>query len=64
VSSLSFVLKDRGLEDTTQSSIIQKIIKGANKLYGRANELASDTNGSKTSQGFDNDMHLLMLLDV
>ena len=35
MSGLSFVLKSRGLEDTTQSSIIQKMIKGANKLYGR-----------------------------
>lgn len=35
VSGLSFVLKSRGFEDTTQSFIIQKMIKGANKLYGR-----------------------------
>ena len=35
VSGLSFVLKGRDLENTTQSSIIQNMIKGANKLYGR-----------------------------
>ena len=35
VSGLSFVLKGRDLEDTTQSFIIQNMIKGANKLYGR-----------------------------
>ena len=35
VSGLSFVLKSRGLENTTQSSIIQKMIKGANTLNGR-----------------------------
>jgi hypothetical protein len=28
------------------------------------NELASDIKGSKTPQGFDKDMHLLMALDV
>ena len=35
MSGLNFVLKRRGLEDTTESFIIQKMIKEASRLYGR-----------------------------
>ena len=36
ISSVSFTVKCKGLDDTTQSFIVQKMIKGAKNLYHRA----------------------------
>lgn len=36
ISSVGFANKLKGLEDTTQSFLIQKLMNGTNKLYGKA----------------------------